>query len=172
MARHICWALAALVASGALVLSTESTVRAQQQQPVSQNRPAEKAAPGRENHERRPWWKDPKRMAEVGLSAGQSAEIDLIFRTEIEKMKPMRALITEMERGVDATSRANTQDIEAYARQVRQVEHKRAELNTARTVMLYRMRRVLNAEQNVKFQAMYDREREADRKKQESDRRR
>ncbi len=110
-------------------------------------------------------------MAEVGLTAAQSAEIDLIFRTEIEKMKPMRALITEMERGVDATSRANTTDIEAYARQVRQVEHKRAELNTARTVMLYRMRRVLNAEQNVKFQAMNDR-REAERKKQDAERRR
>ena len=109
-------------------------------------------------------------MAEIGLTAKQSAEIDLIFRTEIEKMKPMRATITELERGVDATSRANTADIEAYARQVRQVEHKRAELNTARTVMLYRMRRVLNAEQNVKFQAMSDRW-EADRKKQDADRR-
>jgi Spy/CpxP family protein refolding chaperone len=108
-------------------------------------------------------------MAEIGLTPAQSAEIDLIFRTEIEKMKPIRTLITEMERGVDATSRANTADIEAYARQVRQVEHKRAELNTARTVMLYRMRRVLNADQNVKFQAISDR-REAERKKQDADR--
>jgi Spy/CpxP family protein refolding chaperone len=171
MARHICWALAALVASSALVLSTDSTVQAQQQQSAPQTRPAAQPEPGRSNHERRPWWKDPKHMAEVGLTAAQSAEIDLIFRTEIEKMKPMRALITEMERGVDATSRANTQDIEAYTRQVRQVEHKRAELNTARTVMLYRMRRVLNAEQNVKFQAMNDK-READRKKQDAERRR
>ena len=62
-------------------------------------------------------------MAEVGLRQRSPRRSILIFRTEIEKMKPMRALITEMERGVDAASRANTQDIEAYTRQVRQVEH-------------------------------------------------
>src|SRR5688572_22128304 len=113
MVRHISWALVALVASGALVLSTDSTVRAEPQQATPQTRSAGSPEPGRGNHDRKPWWKDPKHMAEVGLTAAQSSEIDLIFRTEIEKMKPMRALITEMERGVDATSRANTQDIEA-----------------------------------------------------------
>lgn len=169
MARHIGWALAALFASGTFVLSTGSMLQAQRPG-APQNPATAQQDPRRENHDRRFWWKDPKDMAEIGLTATQSAEIDRIFRTEIDKMKPMRTLITEMERGVDATSRANTADIEAYARQVRQVEHKRAELNTARTVMLYRMRRVLNAEQNVKLQALYDR-RDAERKKQDSERR-
>lgn len=168
MARHIDWALAALLASVTFGLSTGSTLQAERQA-VPQTPAAVQQDPRRDNHERRPWWRTPKDMAEVGLTAAQSAEIDLIFRTEMDKMKPMRTLVTEMERGVDATSRANTADIEAYARQVKQVEHKRAELNTARTVMLYRMRRVLNTEQNVKFQAFYDR-READRKKQDADR--
>lgn len=172
MARHIGWGLVALVASGTFVLSTGSTVRAEQGQAATT--PARPAAPQqdprKENHDRRPWWKNPTHIAEIGLTPAQSAEIDRIFTTEIERMKPMRAQITELERGVDATSRANTTDIEAYARQVRQVEHKRAELNTLRTVMLYRIRRVLNAEQNVKFQAMSDR-REAERKKQDGDRR-
>ena len=172
MASHLCCALAALVASGTLALSAGSTVRAEQvQQTAPQNRPAAQQEPRREGHDRRPWWKDPRDMAEIGLTAAQSAEIERIFRAGIDQMKPMRELVNEMERGVDATARANTADIEAYARQVRQVEHKRGELNTARTVMLYRMRRVLNAEQNVKFQALYDR-READRKKQDADRRR
>lgn len=173
MASHLCWALAALVASGTLALSAGSTVRAEQvQQTAPQNRPAaQQEPPRRDGHDRRPWWKDPKDMAEIGLTAAQSAEIERIFRAGIDQMKPMRELVNEMERGVDATARANTADIEAYARQVRQVEHKRGELNTARTVMLYRMRRVLNAEQNVKFQALFDR-RDAERKKQDAERRR
>ena len=172
MASHLCWALAALVASGTLALSPGSTVRAEQvQQTAPQNRPAAQQEPRRDGHDRRPWWKDPKDMAEIGLTAAQSAEIERIFRAGIDQMKPMRELVNEMERGVDATARANTADIEAYARQVRQVEHKRGELNTARTVMLYRMRRVLNAEQNVKFQALFDR-RDAERKKQDAERRR
>ena len=170
MASHIGWALAALLASGSIVSSTGSTLQTEGQ--AAQQKPAAvQQDPRRDNHDRRPWWKDPKDMVEVGLTSAQSAEIDLIFRTEMDKMKPMRTLITEMERGVDATSRANTADIDAYARQVKQVEHKRAELNTARTVMLYRMRRVLSAEQNVKFQAFFDR-REVERKKQDADRRR
>jgi len=169
MARHICWALAALVGSGAL-LSTNSTVRAEQQQPATQKPATPQQDVRRENHERTHWWKDPKHVAAIGLTPAQSAEIERIFRTEIEKIKPMIKTVNELERGVDATSRANTADIEAYARQVRQVEQMRAEFNTARTVMLYRMRRVLNAEQNVKFQAMNDK-REAERKKQDAERR-
>lgn len=168
MARHLGWVIAALFASGTLTVSAGSTVQAEA--PVAQAEKTDGRQEKRGDHDRRPWWKHPRDMAEIGLTAAQSAEIDKIFRTEIEKMKPMRTLIMELERGVDATSRANTADIEAYARQVRQVEHKRAELNTARTVMLYRMRRVLNAEQNVKFQAFYDRETE--RKKQDAERRR
>lgn len=169
MARHIGWTFAALLAFGALGLSAQATAQAE---PPRQAERAEGRQDKRgDNYDRRLWWKNPRDMAEIGLTAAQAEQIDRIFRTEIAKMKPMRELITELERGVDATSRANTADIEAYARQVRQVEHKRAELNTARTVMLYRMRRVLNAEQNVKFQAFYDR-REAERKKQDADRRR
>jgi Spy/CpxP family protein refolding chaperone len=169
MARHIGWTFAALLAFGALGLSAQATAQAE---PPRQAERAEGRQDKRgDNYDRRLWWKNPRDMAEIGLTAAQAEQIDRIFRTEIAKMKPMRELITELERGVDATSRANTADIEAYARQVRQVEHKRAELNTARTVMLYRMRRVLNAEQNVKLQAFYDR-REAERRKLDADRRR
>ena len=167
MARHIGWALAALLASGPFVVSADATSAAQPA--TAQERPAGKQD-GRRDHDRRPWWKNPRDIAEIGLTADQSSQIDRIFRSEIEKMKLMRHRINELERGVDAAMRANTADIEAFARQVEQVEHKRAELNKARTVMLYRMRRVLDADQNVKFQALYDR-READRKKQDSERR-
>jgi Spy/CpxP family protein refolding chaperone len=170
MARQIGSTFAVLLAFGALVVSADAIPQAEHS-PKQAERAESRQDKRGDNHDRRFWWKNPPDMAEIGLTAAQSAKIDRIFRTEIEKMRPMRALINELERGVDATSRANTADIEAYARQVRQVEHKRAELNTARTVMRYRMRRVLNAEQNVKFQAFYDR-REAERKKQDADRRR
>ena len=169
MARHIGRAVAALIVAASFAVSAES--HPQVNPPVDHERSAQKPDSRHDSQDRRPWWKNPRDMAEIGLTAEQSKQIDKIFWSEIEKMKPMRRLIVELERGVDATSRANTADIAAYARQVEYVERKRAELNTARTVMLYRMRRVLNAEQNVKFQAMNDR-RDADRKKQDADRRR
>lgn len=169
MVRHFRGALlAALVASGTLAAAAERLP--QGEFPPVQTAPPAEPQEKRDNQGRRPWWKNPQDMAQIGLSTAQSAEIDRIFHAEVEKMKPMRQLVNELERGVDATMRANTADIAAFARQVERVEHKRAELNKARTVMLYRMRRVLNAEQNVKFQALYDR-REAEKKKHDADRR-
>ena len=170
MARHIGWALVAVLASGPLGASADSTpsgacVAAQPER--AQGRQDKRG----DSPDRRLWWKNPHDMAEIGLTAEQSAKIDAIFRGEIDKMKQMRTQVNELERGVDAAMRANTADIAAFARQVEQVEHKRAELNKTRTVMLYRMHRVLTPEQHTKFRAMWDR-READRKKQESERRR
>lgn len=66
--------------------------------------------------------------------------------------------------------KANTADVSVVVQQVDRVENKRAELNKLRVVMLYRMHRVLTPEQNVRLQAYMDR-REAERKKQDGDRR-
>lgn len=137
---------------------------------AEQPKPQVQQARDTRGHERRPWWKNPADMAEIGLTADQSAQIDAIFRAEIEKMKPLRETVNGLERALDETMRANTADISAFARQVHKIESKRAELNTMRTVMLYRMRRVLNVDQNAKFQAMLDR-REAERRRQDGDRR-
>jgi Spy/CpxP family protein refolding chaperone len=139
----------------------------QQERPPQQNQSNEK----RGDHDRRPWWKNPRDMAEIGLTADQSATIDSIFKTEIEKMKPLRETLNRLERSLNETIRANTTEVSVFTREVERIEKLRSELNTMRTVLLYRMRRVLNAEQNAKFHAMWDR-REAERRRQDNDRRR
>lgn len=166
MARQYRWVVATLLVVAAPLL-IEARGAQSQQPPQQQRQEGEK---GRD-HERRPWWKNPRDMAEIGLTAEQSTSIDSIFRTEIEKMKPLRDRLNELERALDDTIRANTTDVAIFSRQVEKIEKLRAELNTMRTVMLYRMRRVLNTDQNAKFQAMWDR-REAERRKQDGDRRR
>ena len=161
MARHTRWALPALLmAALAAPLQGHAPQTETTQPQTTQARETR-----REGSDRRPWWKNPKDMAEIGLTAEQSAQIDGIFHAEIAKMRPLRETVNNLERALDETMRANTADIDAFARQVNKIESKRAELNSMRTVMLYRMRRVLNADQNAKFQAMLDRQREADRRK-------
>lgn len=164
MASHTRWA-AAMVLLAAMAAPLHGRAR-QAEQP----KPQVQQARDNRAHERRPWWKNPADMAEIGLTADQSAQIDGIFRAEIEKMKPLRETVNGLERALDEAMRANTADISAFARQVHKIESKRAELNTMRTVMLYRMRRVLTVDQNAKFQAMLDR-REAERRRQDGDRR-
>ncbi len=105
-------------------------------------------------------------MAEIGLSAGQSATIDGIFKSELEKMKPLREAINKMEKDLNATIRANTTEVAVFTKQVEKIEKTRAELNTMRTVMLYRIRRVLSDEQHRKVQAMMER-RESERRRQD-----
>ncbi|HJR60224.1 MAG TPA: periplasmic heavy metal sensor [Vicinamibacterales bacterium] len=171
MARHYTWMLVAIVIAvvGSPALARPQKV-AEPQRPPQQTQQARDG--GRDgSHERRLWWKDPRDVAEIGLTAEQSETIDQIFRTELAKILALRRVVNDLERALDETMRANTADIDAFARQVNKIEGKRAELNSMRTVMLYRMRRVLKADQNAKFQAMADR-REAARKKQDNDRRR
>ena len=164
--RRLLGALAVAAATAAGV-DAASQVEPPQQPPKPQAQPAS----ARDRHDRRMWWKNPADMAEIGLSAEQSATIDGIFKAEVEKMKPLRETVNQLERSLDQAIRANTTDVEVFAKQVHKIEKMRAELNTMRTVMLYRMRRVLTQEQNAKFRAMWDR-REAERRKQDGDRRR
>jgi Spy/CpxP family protein refolding chaperone len=166
MARHTRWALAAVLMAALAAPLQGRALQAEHPQ-VQQAKDTR-----RDGNDRRPWWKNPKDMTEIGLTTEQSAEIDKIFHAEIAKMRPLREAVNNLERALDETMRANTADIDAFARQVSKIESKRAELNSMRTVMLYRMRRVLNADQNARFQAMLDRQREAERRKQDAERRR
>lgn len=184
MARQDGWVIAAIlvvaIGSPAAERLQASAAREQQQPPLpppQQKQQSQEARDGRKdgsrdgNHERRPWWRNNKDMAEIGMTADQSDSIDAIFHAEIEKMKPLRTTINQMERDLNATIRASTTDVAVFTRQVQKIEARRAELNTMRIVMLYRMRRVLNADQNARLQAMFDRN-DAARKKQDDDRRR
>jgi Spy/CpxP family protein refolding chaperone len=171
MARHYRWALAALAAFIAAAGAAGShPLRAEQHTPPREQQQSAQRD-GRRDNPRLPWWKEPGIMAELGLSADQSTQIDQIFEAAMEKARPLRDEVKQLEVELDSAMRANTAQVAVFARQVDKIENKRAELNKTRTVMLYRMRRVLTAEQNAKFQAMHDRW-EAARKKQDSDRRR
>jgi Spy/CpxP family protein refolding chaperone len=164
MARQLGWALAALIVVGSG--APGAAFQEEQQKPQAQP-----ATERREGHDRGPWWKAPKTVAELKLTPEQSAAIDAIFHQEIDKAKPLREELQQLEQALDRTMKANTAEVAVVAQQVDRIENMRAQLNKMRTLMLYRMRRLLNAEQNAKFQTMLD-QREAERRKNDGDRRR
>ena len=169
MARQISRALLVLFVISVVYPSAElaaSGTRAQQQQPQTERRD-EKSPSG---HQRTAWWKDEKARAEIGFNADQAAEIDRIFKAYIDKARPLRDEVDALEKGLSETMKANTADVSVVSQQVDKVENKRAELNKLRVVMLYSMHRVLTPDQNVRLRTYMDR-READRKKQDGDRR-
>lgn len=168
MARQIGWALLALFTVAAPARTAEpagvNQGQLEQQQPPQVDRKDDTNAPG---HQRMLWWKDEKARAEIGFTLEQAAEIDRIFKAAMDKAKPLREEVNNLEQALSQTMKANTADVSVVAQQVDNVENKRAELNKLRVVMLYRMHRVLTPEQNVRLQAYRDR-REAERKKQDA----
>ncbi|MBA2258745.1 MAG: periplasmic heavy metal sensor [Acidobacteria bacterium] len=169
MARQISRALLVLMTAAGLPLTVELAGSEQRptQPPAQGDRKDERSSSG---HQRTAWWKDEKARAEIGFTSDQAAEIDRIFKQYIEKARPLREEVNTLEKGLSETMKANTADVSVVVQQVDRVENKRAELNKLRVVMLYRMHRVLTPEQNVRLQAYMDR-REAERKKQDGDRR-
>lgn len=164
MARHFGWTLAAFLFVGGVTAFGQSDPPRTNQSQQSQQKSSE-------GHDRRGWWHDQRIAAELALTPDQIGRLDRIFQKHSEKAIPLRREVSDLEKALDQTIRAQKLDVTAFAQEVDRIENKRAELNKMRAVMLYRLRLVLNSDQNNKFQAMLDR-RDAERRKQDGDRRR
>jgi Spy/CpxP family protein refolding chaperone len=99
------------------------------------------------------WWQSDRYKTELTLTADQSRRLEEIFQQALPmlraQMKTLETAETELERlvqrGDDSTVMA----------QVARVEAARAELNTSRTVMLLKMRKLLTSDQWIKFGALH-----------------
>lgn len=99
------------------------------------------------------WWHDPECKARVGLTDAQTAEIDRIFLSVRDELRAEKA---ELEKQEAALSRllAESSDNEAIVvRTIDRVEAARSALAKTRTLMLYRMHRLLSPEQRRKLEA-------------------
>ena len=169
MFTKIGWALLALAVMAASAATGAAQLPATK--PAAAQDKTERTDAKGPGHGRTAWWKDEKARAEIGFNAEQASEIDRIFKAYIEKARPLRDEVNALEKGLSQTMKANTAEVSVVAQQVDKVEDKRAELNKLRVIMLYKMHRVLTPEQNTRLQAYMDR-REAERRKQDGDRRR
>jgi Spy/CpxP family protein refolding chaperone len=101
-----------------------------------------------------PWWKDPKVVQELTLSADQSTRIDNIFRGTIPQLRQSKEELDKQEAELSRLLEVNA-DEPTVIRQVDKVETIRGSLNKSRTLMLLHMRQVLTPKQNAKFNAVF-----------------
>jgi Spy/CpxP family protein refolding chaperone len=147
------------VFTGVLFGLVLATLVSADQQPTGQRPPrggavrdAAHGAPGPPGETQRfKWWLDDKIQAELRLAPDQSARIEEIFQAEVKRMKPVvddlnrrQELLSNLISGNDVTEAE-------VLKQADQVEALRSTLNKSRTLMLFRFRRVLSAEQRVKL---------------------
>lgn len=110
-----------------------------------------------QDQQRRKWWLDDKLKTELGLSAQQSADVEATFQSAIPRLKAYKEQLDELEAELSRLIRERVADESTVAAHVDKVEAARAELSKARTLMLYRMHRILSPEQNARLQEMHDR---------------
>jgi Spy/CpxP family protein refolding chaperone len=154
MARHLSWALVALlltpVATPALEVCDQSAPQPQ--------RGGRNDGRGPDQDKRQPppkWWVDEPMRTELGITEQQSAAVEQVWQRTIPKLRELREKLDQLE-GQLSQMILDASDESAVVAQMDKVENTRAEANKARTLMLYRMNRVLTPDQRVKLKAMHD----------------
>lgn len=110
-----------------------------------------------EQQQRRRWWQDEQFKTELGLTEQQSASVEAIFQSAIPKLKAAKTQLDGLEAELSRMIKERTADEAVVSAQIDKVEAARAELSKNRTLMLYRIHRILTLEQNTKLQALHDR---------------
>ena len=110
-----------------------------------------------DEQQRRKWWQDEKVKTEIGLTEGQASNVEAIFQAALPKLRAAKQQLDALEAELSELIREPNEDESLVAAQIDKVETARAELGRTRTLMLYRIHRVLTPEQNTKLRALRDR---------------
>ena len=100
----------------------------------------------------KPWWKDEREKAELRLGEDQAARVDAIFQEWWPKLRASYEELNRREGRLDQLIRGNDTSEADIIRHLDQVKQARGEVNKNRTLMLYRMYRVLSPDQRVKLE--------------------
>jgi Spy/CpxP family protein refolding chaperone len=109
------------------------------------------------------WWQADSFIKELGLTAEQTRRCEEIFQKALPRLKANK---TALDAAEQKFQRLIDRGDEAAMEQINVVEAARAELNKARALMLWNMRKVLTNDQWAKFTALHlatERERDRDR---------
>jgi Spy/CpxP family protein refolding chaperone len=112
------------------------------------------------------WWQDERMKAELRLSAEQSTRIEEIFTASFAKMREKVDELNRREEQLSNLISGNDVTEAQLIKEADQVEALRSSLSKDRTLMLFRMRRVLSAEQRsklIEIQKTQERERRGSR---------
>jgi Spy/CpxP family protein refolding chaperone len=110
------------------------------------------------------WWQSEQVKAELGLTREQSMEVEQIFQASVPKLKASKLELDRLEAELSRLIAEGVTDEHQVTSKIERVEAARGELGKLRTLMLYRVHRVLTPAQRAKLKAINDRgERERDR---------
>lgn len=116
------------------------------------------------------WWQAERFQKELALTAEQITRIEAIFGTHEPSLRAQKAALDKLENKLSRAIADPKSDEATVLQAAERLEGARAELSRTRTLQLFRIRRVLTDEQNVKLKAIHDRDHK-DREQKNPDRR-
>jgi len=106
------------------------------------------------------WWQSERFKKELVLTPEQVTRIEAIYQTTEPLLRAQKQAIDRREEKLSKVIQDPKSDEVLLLQATDRLESARNELSRTRTLMLFRIRRVLTDEQNVKINAMHKRDRE------------
>ena len=162
MARQFVWVFAAVMFVSTSGRAAELCELAQQRagtpssaKPKSDGQKRGEKDAGRQGPKK--WWIDPQLRAELAITDQQSALVEQVWQKSRPALREAWEQLEKLEDALMQLLARNDADESAIIAQIDRVETARAEHSKRRTLMIYRMNKVLNAEQRAKVKAMMER---------------
>jgi Spy/CpxP family protein refolding chaperone len=99
------------------------------------------------------WWQSDRFIRELGLTVDQQTRLDAIFKESWPSLEHCKTELDRLDRDLSRLI-AEAADEPQVVQQIDRVESSRSALGKARSLMLYRMYRVLTPDQRVKLKAL------------------
>jgi Spy/CpxP family protein refolding chaperone len=110
------------------------------------------------------WWQSERFQKELELTAEQITRLEGLYQTTEPTLRAQKQALDRREDKLSTVIADPASDEPAVMLASDRVEAARNELSRTRTLMLFRMRRILTDDQNVKMKQMHERDRSRDRR--------
>ena len=102
------------------------------------------------------WWQSERFVQDLGLTQEQSARIEEVFQASWPALHAAKADLDRLETELSRLIAEGTASEAKVLQHIDRVEASRSAMGRTRSLMLYRMHRLLTADQRVKLKALYD----------------
>jgi Spy/CpxP family protein refolding chaperone len=111
------------------------------------------------------WWQSDRFKAELSLTPEQVTGIEEVFQALLPRLTSGKSAVDRLEKQLSDLIADGTASEPDVVKLIDQVEGARGELGKARTLMMFRMHRILTPDQRVKLKALHDKDRSQNRRR-------
>lgn len=102
------------------------------------------------------WWQNDQFKQELALTTEQVTRLEEVFQALQPTLKTQKETLDHLEAKLSKILNDEHADEAMVLQALERVEAARGELSKSRTLMSFRMRRILTADQNVKMKALHE----------------